>query len=72
MINVILGIVAMPFMLALSALFGYFFGVVITWIPFISELLVQGLALETPAIPTIMAWIFVGAYLILLTRGSSE
>lgn len=58
--NLLVALVAYPICIIVLGLLGYFFGVLIAWIPLINDLFTAGLGLPYAAIPTILAWIVVG------------
>ncbi|WP_079516557.1 hypothetical protein [Rossellomorea marisflavi] len=56
--NTLLGIILLPITLAVLALLGYFFGVILAITPLIGSLLDFGFI----STPTMLAWVFVGAF----------
>ncbi len=58
-LSLLINLVLTPITVALAALLGYFFGVLIAYIPFINDLLTDGFGIEHGHIPVIMAWIYV-------------
>lgn len=58
-LTLLAALVLYPIFIIVMGLLGYFFGVLIAWIPFINDLFTIGLGLEFAAIPTILAWVMV-------------
>lgn len=67
MMSFLLALVVYPIFIIVLGLLGYFFGVLIAWIPFINDLFTVGLGFNYNAIPTILAWLVVTVGLIAVT-----
>ena len=59
MIGFLISLILMPIILALAGLIGYFVGVLIVLIPGMNGIFADGLGLQSSAVPTILAWVFV-------------
>lgn len=65
-------LIAYPLLIIIFGFMGYFFGVLISWVPLINELLTKGIGLSETAVPTILAWVFIAIGIIIATRTAEE
>jgi hypothetical protein len=68
MITMLLALIVMPLALIIVSLIGYFFGVIVTLIPLIGDILtVPGIST-----PTIFAWVFISAFMVAIYGSKSS
>jgi hypothetical protein len=60
--GLLLGLILIPIVLSIVAVLGYFFGMILVYVPVVNDCL----GIDYALIPPILAWIFVGAFVFAL------
>lgn len=72
MLTFLIGLIITPLLLATVAGLGYFFGVILVYIPLINDLLTEGIGLSHEQLPTILAWLFMAALVFSFGRSTRK